>query len=126
MPFYSIVMQSGVLDDAAKARLAAEITAIHVELSGAPKDWVHVVFQDYAPGSGFRGGEASPVVNLTLVIRSGRTAAYKRDLLTRLWASLRSATGAADDLIEIGIQEVSPDQAMVMGRLMPEVAPDAG
>ena len=122
MPLYTIVTQAGVLDDGRKARLAAEITALHVEFSGVPKAWVHVVFQDYSPGCGFVGGEAAPTVGLTASIRSGRSSEYKRRLLERLWALVREATAAADDRIVIGLQELPAADAMEMGRAMPDVA----
>jgi phenylpyruvate tautomerase PptA (4-oxalocrotonate tautomerase family) len=31
----------------AKAKLAGELTRFHSEYAGVPKNWVHVVFQDY-------------------------------------------------------------------------------
>jgi hypothetical protein len=34
----------------------------------------------------------------------------------------QTATGAPDDQIVIGIQEVSPSQAMEMGQIMPDVS----
>jgi hypothetical protein len=43
-------------------------------------------------------------------------------LLKRLWGLLQSATGAPDDQIVIGIQEVPASQAMEMGQIMPDVA----
>ncbi|WP_406698056.1 tautomerase family protein [Singulisphaera sp. Ch08] len=124
MPLYSIMTQSGTLDGSQKANLAAEITTLHVELSGVPRNWVHVIFQDYAPGSGFIAGEVGPTVSLTLSIRTGRTADYQHNLLTRLWALLQKATTAIDDQIVIGIQEVPPVHAMEMGQVMPDVAPN--
>lgn len=122
MPLYTVMTQAGVLGGAAKANLAAQLTAMHVEYAGVPKDWVHVVFQDYAAGSGFSAGEPAAAVSLTLLIRTGRSADYKRGLLTRLWKLLQAATRAPDDQIVIGIQEVPPSQAMEMGQIMPEVA----
>jgi phenylpyruvate tautomerase PptA (4-oxalocrotonate tautomerase family) len=121
MPLYTVTTQIGVLSAAAKAKLAAEVTTFHSDYSGVPKDWVHIVFQDYPQGSGFTAGRSSATTALTLLIRSGRSAEYKRGLLTRLWELLRSATGAADDQIVIGIHEVPPSQAMEMGQIMPEV-----
>ncbi len=59
---------------------------------------------------------------LTLLIRTGRSADYKRELLKRLWNLLQAATGAPDQEIVIGIQEVPPSQAMEMGQIMPDVA----
>jgi len=122
MPLYTVTTQAGVLTAEAKVNLAGALTAFHTEYSGVPKNWVHIVFQDYAPGSGFTAGEVSAVVALTLLIRTGRSPEYKRGLLTRLWEMLQAATGAPDDQIVIGIQEVPASQAMEMGKIMPDVA----
>ena len=124
MPLYTVMTQAGVLGGTAKADLAAQLTAMHVEYAGVPKNWVHVVFHDYAVGSGFTAGEPAAAVSLTLLIRTGRSSDYKRGLLTRLWELLQAATRAPDDQIVIGIQEVPPSQAMEMGRIMPDVAGD--
>jgi phenylpyruvate tautomerase PptA (4-oxalocrotonate tautomerase family) len=122
MPLYTIITQAGVLSREAKATLAGEITAFHAEYSGVPKNWIHIAFQEYPPGNGFTAGAASATAALTLVIRTGRSAEYKRGLLQRLWESLQEATGAPDDQIVLGIQEVPPSQAMEMGQIMPDVA----
>ena len=122
MPLYTVTTQVGLLGRQAKSDLAGELTALHCELAGVPKNWVHIVFQDYAVGSGFTAGEFAATAALTLLIRTGRSAEYKRELLKRLWQLLQGATGAPDDQIVIGIQEVAPSQAMEMGKVMPEVA----
>ena len=122
MPLYTAITQVGVLSDEAKAKLAGELTALHSEYSGVPKDWVHIVFQDYAPGSGFTAGEASAAAALTLLVRTGRPPENKRELLKRLWKLFQDATGAPDDQIVLGIQELPPSQAMEMGKIMPDVA----
>lgn len=121
MPLYTVTTQAGVLSDPAKADLAAQLTALHSEVSGVPRNWVHVVFQDYAVGSGFTAGETAATAALTLLIRTGRSPEYKRELLKRLWQVLQSATRAPDDQMVIGIQEVPPGQAMEMGQVMPDV-----
>jgi phenylpyruvate tautomerase PptA (4-oxalocrotonate tautomerase family) len=122
MPLYIVTTQGGSLGNAAKIGLAAKLTALHCEVSGVPKNWVHVVFHDYAAGSGFTAGEPAATVALALLIRTGRSSEYKRELLKRLWGLLQSATGASDDQIVIGIQEVPASQAMEMGQIMPDVA----
>jgi phenylpyruvate tautomerase PptA (4-oxalocrotonate tautomerase family) len=121
MPLYTVTTQAGVLSGEAKATLAGEMTALHSEYSGVPKNWVHIVFHEYAPGNGFTAGEAAATAALTLLIRTGRSPEYKRGLLKRLWQLLQDATGAPDDQIVLGIQEVPPSQAMEMGQIMPEV-----
>ena len=98
------------------------LTTLHSDYAGVPRAWVQIAFQDYAPGSGFTAGKVSATAALTLLIRSGRSPEYKRGLLKRLWELFQGATGAPDDHIVIGIQEVPPSQAMELGRIMPDVA----
>jgi phenylpyruvate tautomerase PptA (4-oxalocrotonate tautomerase family) len=121
MPLYTVSTQSGVLTGEAKAALAEELTAFHCAYSGVPRNWVHVIFQEYAPANGYSAGKAAAATALTLLIRTGRSSEYKRGLIKRLWELLQAATRAPDDQIVIGIQEVPPSQAMEMGLLMPEV-----
>jgi phenylpyruvate tautomerase PptA (4-oxalocrotonate tautomerase family) len=122
MPLYTLITQSGVLSGDAKAKLAMELTTLHSEYAGVPENWVHVVFQDYALGSGFTAGEPAATAALTLLMRTGRSPEYKRELLQRLWKLFQSATGAPDDQIVIGIQDVPASQAMEMGQVMPDIA----
>jgi phenylpyruvate tautomerase PptA (4-oxalocrotonate tautomerase family) len=122
MPLYLVTTQVGVLSGEAKVKLAGNLTTFHSDYSGVPKNWVHVVFHDYAPGNGFTAGEASPTAALTVLIRTGRSPDYKRGMLKRLWELLQEATGAPDDQIVIGIQEVPPSQAMEMATIMSDVA----
>jgi phenylpyruvate tautomerase PptA (4-oxalocrotonate tautomerase family) len=121
MPLYTVTAQAGVLGSKAKAKLAAELTAFASEYAGVPKNWVHIVFQEYAAGNGFTAREVAATAALTLLIHTGRSAEYKRGLLKRLRDVLQDATGAADDHIVIGIQEVPPTQAMETGQIMPDV-----
>ena len=122
MPLYTIMTQVGALDSPAKTDLAGKLTAFHAEYAAVPKNWVHVVFHEYPSGSGFTAGRPSSTAALTLLIRTGRSADYKREMLKRLWSLLQDATGAPDEEIVLGIQEVPPSQAMEMGQIMPDVA----
>jgi phenylpyruvate tautomerase PptA (4-oxalocrotonate tautomerase family) len=121
VPLYTITTQAGALGNPAKAELAAQLTAFHSEYAGVPKNWVHIVFHEYPSGSGFSAGKPSPTAALTLLIRAGRPPDYKREMLKRLWALLQAATGAPDEEIVLGIQEVPSSQAMEMGQIMPDV-----
>ena len=71
MPLYTVTTQAGVLSSEAKASLAAELTALHSEYADVPKNWVHIVFQEYAQGNGFTAGEAAATAAL---IRSAITS----------------------------------------------------
>jgi phenylpyruvate tautomerase PptA (4-oxalocrotonate tautomerase family) len=122
MPLYTLITQDRTLSSDAKTKLAMDLTILHSEYAGVPKNWVHVVFQDYAPGSGFTAGKPAATAALTLLIRAGRSPEYKRELIQRLWKLFQTATGAPDDQIVIGIQEVPASQAMEMGQVMPDIA----
>jgi phenylpyruvate tautomerase PptA (4-oxalocrotonate tautomerase family) len=122
MPLYTLITQDGALSSDAKAKLAMELTTLHSGYAGVPKNWVHVVFQDYAPGSGFTAGEPAATAALTLLMRAGRPPEYKRELIQHLWKLFQTATGAPDDQIVIGIQDVPASQAMEMGQVMPDIA----
>jgi phenylpyruvate tautomerase PptA (4-oxalocrotonate tautomerase family) len=122
VPLYTITTQGGVLGAAAKADLAGQLTTLHSEYAGVPKNWVHIVFQEYAAGNGYTAGRPSATAALTLLIRTGRSDDYKRGLLKRLWALLQASTGAPDEEIVLGIQEVPASQAMEMGQIMPDVS----
>ncbi len=121
MPLYTVTTQAGVLRGEAKAKFAGDLTKFHSEYAGVPGNWVHIVFHDYVPGSGFTAGVPAATAALTLLMRTGRSPDYKRALLKRLWEMLKEVTGAPDDQIVIGIEEVPPSQAMEMGQIMPDV-----
>ena len=122
MPLYTILTQAGSLGDRKKTEIAGKLADLHSEYAGVPRNWIHVVFQDYAPGSGFTAGKPASTVALTLVIRTGRSDEYKQGLLLRLWDLMQQSTGAPDDQLVVGIQELPASQAMEMGKPMPSVA----
>src|ERR1700743_3745240 len=99
MPLYTVSTQSGVLDQVAKTDLASKLTELHSEYAGVPKNWVHIIFHDYGIGTGFTAGEPSSTASLILLIRTGRSAEYKREFLARIWKLFQAATGAPDDQI---------------------------
>jgi phenylpyruvate tautomerase PptA (4-oxalocrotonate tautomerase family) len=120
MPLYTVTTQAGTLIGGAKRKPASDLTTFPTQYAMVAKDWVHIVFQDYAVGSGFAAGEPAATVALTLLIRNGRSADYKREMLNRLWKLIQSATGAPKEQIVLGIQELPASQAMEMGIVMPE------
>jgi hypothetical protein len=100
--------------------MAYSVTDLRI-FAGVPRKWVHIVFHEYPVGNGYSAGRTSPTAALTLLIRTGRSADYKREMLRRLWALVQAATGTPDEEIVLGIQEVPASQAMEMGQIMPEV-----
>ena len=85
MPLYKIATQRGSISPEARTALAAEITDFHCKMTGLDKAFVKIVFDTFAPGDGFVGGQASPPVILTVLIRIGRSTDYRRTMLLQLW-----------------------------------------
>ena len=120
MPFYTCIHKDGLLDDTSKQTIAQGITDIHCELTGAPRHFVHVLFDAYAPGDCYTGGAPSKVANIRGAIRLGRSQATKEAMLTRLTALWRQAcpqTEMAD--IVVSLTENSGTNVMEGGVLLP-------
>lgn len=126
MPFYTCISKTGLLDQTQKTKLAAGITDIHCELTGAPKHFVHVFFDYYAPEDGFSGGAPSNAALVRGSIRLGRPQQLKEDLLQRLsdlWLAICPATRKEDLLVTL--TEVPGTNVMEGGILLPHPKDDA-
>ncbi|HZC10714.1 MAG TPA: tautomerase family protein [Mycobacterium sp.] len=121
MPLYRITTPEGSLSLEAKAALATEITDFHCEMAGLAKAYAKLVFDDFAAGDGFVGGKPAPAVILTVKVRAGRPADYKRKLLFGIKEILQRATGAADYDMLLALEELPASDAIEMGELMPEI-----
>src|SRR5271154_5633335 len=121
MPLYKITTPGGSLSSKAKAALAAEITEFHSRMSGLDEAYTKIVFNSFLPGDGFIGREAGPAVILTVKVRAGRPADYRKKLLFGLKSMLQRATGAADAQMLLALAETPASNAIEMGELMPEI-----
>lgn len=104
MPFYTCIHKDGLLDDQRKQAIARGITDIHCELTGAPRHFVHVMFQAYAVGNCYTGGDASRVANIRGAIRLGRSQSTKEEMLqkiTALWRQVSPETGMPDIIVSL-------------------------
>src|SRR5215471_14484900 len=120
MPYYTCICQADLLDATQKQNIAAGITDIHCELTGAPRHFVHVVFQFYAGEDGYSGGKRSQAAFVRGSIRAGRTQDVKEQLLRRLtdlWLELCPSTARTDLLVSLA--EIPGTNAMEGGILLP-------
>jgi phenylpyruvate tautomerase PptA (4-oxalocrotonate tautomerase family) len=121
MPLYNITTPEGLLSSEAKATLAAEISKFHSKMAGLDESYAKILFHSFPPGDGFIGREAGPAVVLTVKVREGRPAEYRKKLLFGLKERLQHATGAADVHMLLALEETPASNAIEMGELMPEV-----
>ena len=94
-------------------------------MAGLYKTLFKIIFEAFPAEHGFVGGELGAAVILTVLIREGRSADYKRQMLLQLWLTLKRATGATDAEILVAIEEAPASQAMEMGQIMPNSARSA-
>jgi phenylpyruvate tautomerase PptA (4-oxalocrotonate tautomerase family) len=121
MPLYTVIAEDGNISDKTRAKIAVEITRIHVEVMKVPKSFVHIVFLSYASGCGYTAGEKASTVALNCVLRLGHTAQEKNDILKRLWSMFQQLTGVAKEQLAISLQEIPASNAMEMGKIMQAV-----
>lgn len=119
MPVYQVLAPKDTLTDGDRKELAAEITDIHVSVTGAPAFFVNVVFVDLEVGRVFTGGRPSGVSIISGVIREGRSADEKKQILLRLSAAFCRVAGSEPHDVLIGLTDIDPSAAMEAGLLFP-------
>ena len=124
MPFYQFTVPVGSATAQKKAEVAAAFTAVHAEITGAPREYVNCSFAEVPPGSIFAGGSAVEGGRMVGIIRQGRSEEVKRKLMTALADAWVSVTGEPADGIALFVHEVPGYQVMEYGQLLPEAAED--
>jgi len=121
MPLYLCNSAAGAIDDAAKSKIAADITRIHCDVTGAPPQFVHAFFLENAPHQLPNGMSAA----LLGSIRSGRTNAQKAQIADEMAQSIHIHAGV--DLEEISVTTVDTKASWVMegGDIFPEPGEEA-
>ena len=121
MPLYICNAQPGTIPEPARAEIAADITAIHCDVTGAPPQFVHAFFLEDAAGPPLGGHRA--VVGGS--IRAGRTDEQKRAIVDRIGESLRRHAGLTEDEVHVSTSDVPASWAMEGGEVMPEPGQEA-
>ena len=116
MPLYICNAVKGVIPEEAKRKIAADITDIHCEITGAPRTFVHVFFFEDAPQLPIDGKS----VFLFGSIRAGRTDGQKSNLLNRMKASIFAHAGIAIEDIIADTTDVPASWVMESGDVLPE------
>ncbi|MEM1390723.1 MAG: tautomerase family protein [Pseudomonadota bacterium] len=121
MPMYMCNAQKGAISDAAKPKIAADITRIHCDVTGAPPQFVHAFFLEDAP--------TQPLGDKTALlfgsIRAGRTDAQKQQIVAEMRQSIATHTGIALDQIGMVTADVPASWVLEGGEIMPEPGEEA-
>lgn len=125
MPLYEVLTVSGMLDARQREELALGITAIHCAETGAPAEFVHVVFPEMARGHAFTAGQRSAPAVIRGQVRAGRPPTVRQALLERISQLYAGITGAPAMEIVVAIIDVPASWAMEGGRVFSAPDPDA-
>lgn len=126
MPLYQCASPIGLLTDTMKSELAQAITDAHVAATGAPREFVHVVFTAVPAGAAYSAGQ--PDTTLSLIsgsIRSGRSIEVKQQLVKTIVESWSQITGQPLAQVVAGVTEIEPEVIMEYGLFLPRPGEEA-
>ena len=121
MPLYICNAAKDVIDEAAKPKIAADITRIHCDITGAPPTFVHAFFFEETPQWPLTDNDAF----LFGSIRQSRTDAQKAQIVDEMRRSIYAHTGISLDRIRANIVDVPASWVMEGGDLLPEPGEEA-
>lgn len=127
MPTYTCIAPAGRLSGEQKARIAAEITRVHHEVTGAATFFAQVIFQDIAAGNYFVGGKllSGDQVFINGQIRAGRSAVDRARLLRELHACVVAAANARPTSVWVYITDLPARDMIEYGHVLPEPGQEA-
>ena len=124
MPIYTWTTQEGALSDVQRRALAKVVTDIHCNATGAPREFVRVIFSVYTRGSGFLGYTESAAAVLVCQIRAGRTLETKHSIMRQLNDAAMEIGGISRAALAIVVQEIAPAHGMEFGAILPKATPE--
>lgn len=125
MPLYECATTAGTLSEEQRAEIANGITRAHVEITGAPFEFVHVAFPELPAGYTFTGGVPASPILIRGNIRAGRTEEVRQTLMRRIYELVSAATGVEPTRLLVAVADFPPHWAMEAGMILPATTPEA-
>ncbi|MEU9663824.1 tautomerase family protein [Streptomyces chartreusis] len=119
MPLYEFVTTAGTLTDEQRQTLAAEITRIHCGETGAPFEFVHVVFPELPKGLAYTAGRPGSPMLIRGQIRAGRSIEVRHSIMNQIYELVRETTNADPMSIIIAVVDFEPSHVMEGGFILP-------
>jgi phenylpyruvate tautomerase PptA (4-oxalocrotonate tautomerase family) len=124
MPVYVWTSQQGTFSEGQKTLLAKAVTDIHCGATGAPRNFVRIIFNSYPEGNGFVAETPSATVFLLCHVRAGRTMETKQSMLKKLNDAAVKIGGISSDALAIILQEIPTGSGMEFGLILPGTTPE--
>jgi phenylpyruvate tautomerase PptA (4-oxalocrotonate tautomerase family) len=126
VPFYQFTVPSGGPTLRHKAEIAAAVTKVHAEVTGAPTAYVHCSFSEVEDQSIFVAGEAVDSPRMVGLIRDGRSPEVRARLIHGIADAWCEITGEVKESLAVFIVEVPGANVMEDGVILPESREDVG
>ena len=117
MPFYRCIVPKDSVPFEKRQEVATAFTDIHCGSTGAPRNFVHVVFDEVAEGADSRHPTPYYVDGGN---RAGRPEDVKQQLLDDLTGAFVRITGVSSELVAGRIRESPASWSMEGGMVLPE------
>ncbi len=120
MPIYLTTVKPGATTEDQRSRMAEGIFTTHVDVTGAPRQFVNAFFSEEAdPEVGFPDLPEGKLAYLNATIRAGRTDEDKAKIETGIRKAFADALGCASGEIEIVMGEVDASHCIEGGKILP-------
>lgn len=126
MPFYQFTVPRGGATLAHKAEVAAAVTRVHAEVTGAPAAYVHCSFTEVESGSIYVAGEPVTSPRMVGLIRTGRSVEVRARLMHGIADAWTAITGEDKAALALFVVEIPGANVMEDGVVLPEITEDAG
>ena len=122
MPTYVCTVKEGQLSPDQKSRIAAEVTRIHCEVTGAPTFFAQVIFEEVKAGNHFIGGMLLVHDQIFVYgrVRAGRSIQDKLKMIKLIAEAVGEAAGVSKTGVWVYIAELPPRQMIEYGYVLPE------
>ena len=110
MPTYVCVVKAGLLNNLQKHRIAAAITRLHSETTGAPTWLVQVVIDENEQRQRYLSGQpADHQIWIRGDIRAGRTSEQRQRLMLGIVQAVSEISGVEESAIWVYLCNLAPD-----------------
>lgn len=121
MPLYRCIVAPQLTSYEQRAEIAAEVTRIHCEVTGAPAGFVHTFFVE--DETGLLPADKRAVMLGS--IRAGRTQEQKDRIASEMTRSLARVVDVAEDHVSVVTIDVPARWVMEGGDVLPEPGEEA-
>ena len=120
MPVYQCYSPKGLLTGSAKSKIAAEMTAMYCNATGALPSWVKVLFHELPQGECFVAGQPATQSLILGTNRHGRDLETRRAMLRELSQIWTRNSGQPEADLWISVTEIDPANVLDAGMFIPE------